>query len=381
MREKPAGLRHAVVVMRTISSQRDGRLVPTRDGEPPAAPVVRKVNPLEDPRWDLDLESRPEASIFHTASWARVMKDTYGFRPSYFTTGSSARDGALLPLMEVHSWLTGVRGVSLPFTDECPMLEAGGKSGRLLFDAAREYGRIRGWRYLECRAGREYLGDAAASTSFFRHRLEIRATEAELFSGVNEAGRRAIRKAEKSGLALEFSRDLGSVKSFYRLLCKTRRRHGLPVQPFALFANIQRNILANGLGWVVLARLGAVPVAGAVYLRFGHTATYKYGASDARFQHLRANNLVMWGAIKHFAQEGITALDFGRTSLANEGLRRFKLGFGARESRIDYVRFSFREHRFVTVPDRAAGWHALVFRWFPDRLLQFVGALAYKHAA
>ena len=28
----------------------------------------------------------------------------------------------LLPLMEVDSWLTGRRGISLPFTDECEPL-------------------------------------------------------------------------------------------------------------------------------------------------------------------------------------------------------------------------------------------------------------------
>ena len=74
---------------------------------------------------------------------------------------------------------------------------------------------------------------------------------------------------------------------------------------------------------------------------------FKFGASDHAFQHLRPNNLVMWEAIKRYAADGFKSLHLGRTSQANDGLRRYKLGFGARGERIEHCRYDFRKRAFT----------------------------------
>ena len=124
-----------------------------------------------------------------------------------------------------------------------------------------------------------------------------------------------------------------------------------------------------------------VPVAGAVFFHFGKTAIYKFGASHKAFQHLRANNLVMWEAIKWHARRGLGMLDFGRTSLENEGLRRFKLGWGTQERLIDYFRYDQRKAGFVTARDESAGWHNRIFRMLPVPLSRLIGATFYRHVA
>jgi lipid II:glycine glycyltransferase (peptidoglycan interpeptide bridge formation enzyme) len=174
---------------------------------------------------------------------------------------------------------------------------------------------------------------------------------------------------------------MSAVRTFYALLCKTRQRHGLPAQPFGFFANIQRHILARNQGQVVLAHHGETPVAGAVYFHFGTAAIYKFGASDESLQHLRANNLVMWEAIKWHAAHGFTHLDFGRTSLTNEGLRKFKLGWGTTERLIEYVRQDLPTGAFIIAPDEASGWYNRVFNHMPVSLSRLAGALLYKHMA
>ena len=50
------------------------------------------------------------------------------------------------------------------------------------------------------------------------------------------------------------------------------------------------------------------------------------------FQNLRPNNLVMWEGIKSLMQRGADTLHLGRTSMENEGLRRFKLSRGIFDS-------------------------------------------------
>ena len=110
-------------------------------------------------------------------------------------------------------------------------------------------------------------------------------------------------------------------------------------------------------------------------------ALYKYGASDEAFQHLRGNNLVMWEAIRWLRRLGVTTLHFGRTSLGNEGLRRFKLGWGVREEMIEYVKFDYKRNQFVQEADAAAGWHNRFFRIMPSCLSRLTGAMLYRYWA
>jgi CelD/BcsL family acetyltransferase involved in cellulose biosynthesis len=346
--------------------------------------TIQQTNPLDVSDWDADIASVPGVTLFHGAGWARVLHDTYGYRPVYFKGLENQRIVGLLPSMDVDSWLTGRRGVSLPFTDECAPLCSDSSSFSPLFAAAREYGRARKWKSLELRGGASYwTADSGyrPSTNFWGHRLALEPVEATLFSRLESSVRRAVRKAEQTALQVDVSTDLAALATFYDLLCLTRKRHGVPPQSWKFFANIHRHILAPGKGCVVLARLGDSAVAGAVYLHSGKTVLYKYGASDEAQQHLRANNLVMWNGIKWHAERGFLSLDFGRTSLANEGLRRFKLSWGTQEYGIAYSKIDCEHNTFGIAEDKAAGWHTRIFQKMPIPIARIVGEALYRHVA
>ncbi len=339
------------------------------------------VNPLRRADWDQQVAACPESTFFHSTAWARVLTETYGFKPVYLVAAPAAGRPGVLPLMEVDSWLTGRRGVGLPFTDECEPLAGDNGVFQDLFQSALKLGRERGWKYVECRGGGRFFPEAPPSLVHYTHCLTLAADEKSIFARLDGAVRRAIRKAEKAGLQVTVSRDLAAVKAFYGLLVKTRRRHGLPPQPFSLFLNIFRHILRQNMGVVVVARNGYAPVSAAVFLQWGDRAIYKYGASDEQFQHLRGNNLVMWEAIKWCGGQGLRSLHLGRTSLGNSGLRKFKLGWGAEEGKIAYFKFDLRRQEFVVEHDETEGWHNRVFRTSPALLSRLAGRLLYRHWA
>lgn len=351
---------------------------------PPATKFsdVQVLNPLTLADWDERLRRLPGAGFFHSQAWARVLHGTYGYDPVYLV--QAAPDGSwlgLLPLMGIQSWLTGRRGISLPFTDEVEPLVPDAATFDALFRAGQSLAERSHWKYLECRGGRSWRPEAPASTSFLHHTLDLTIGEPALLAGCDDAVRRAIRKAEKSQVEVTFSRDAGAVHDFYRLLELTRRRHGVPPQPYAFFEQIQRQVMAGGHGQVVLARHQGRPVAGAVYFQFQGRVIYKFGASDETQQQLRANNLVMWRAIQHFTREGQVELDFGRTSLGNTGLRQFKRSWGTQEETLSYLRYDCRQHTFVTAPDEAEGWHNRIFRAMPLSLSRLAGRMLYRHIA
>lgn len=341
---------------------------------------VHWTNPLEHPDWDerLASQSRTGLSFFHSAAWARVLAETYDYEPVYFVSDAS---GAVLPLMEVSSPLTGQRAVALPFTDICEPLCADKAEFHKLFRNAVELGQARGWKYLEFRGGESSFKGTEPSLSFYGHIIDIPVNDEVYFSQLKGPVRTAIRKAEKSEVRVEISRDLAAVKEYYLLHCKSRKRHGLPPQPFSFFRNIHRHALLSGLGIVVLARWGNMPVAGAIFFQSGEKAIYKFGASDESFQHLRGNNLVFHSAISWLSKNGVRKLDLGRTAMANEGLRRFKLGWNATETKISYYRFCLRQKNFVSMRDEGSGWHNHIFKALPLPVSRIAGELLYRHWA
>ena len=217
-------------------------------------------------------------------------------------------------------------------------------------------------------------------TKFYGHTLDLRSGAEELATRFASPVRRAIRKAERSGVKAVIVRNRAAINDFYQLHVQTRRRHGLPPQPVSFFLNIYEHIINRGLGFIVLAQHGPRPIAAAIFFRFGKNALYKYGASDKRFQELRANNLVMWQGIQFLARNGAEKLHFGRTEQENEGLRRFKLSWNTQEETIDYFRVD-PSGRQCLAPARShdSGLHKKVFGRLPLLLNRLAGSMIYPH--
>ena len=131
------------------------------------------MNPLQDPLWDQHILKLKDASFFHTSIWAKTLKDSYGYTPNYLVKTEDGVIKALLPVMQVKSFLTGSRGVSLPFTDYCFPLLAEDYSLEELFEELKDYGQKQGWKYIELRGKENTLSENAAKTDYYRHYLEL----------------------------------------------------------------------------------------------------------------------------------------------------------------------------------------------------------------
>lgn len=343
--------------------------------------TVEIVDPLVDPRWDGMLELYSDAGIFHSSSWARVLCENYGYRPAYFVVRAGGRLLGLLACVEVNSWIIGRRGVALPFTDQSEPLFTDDTDPNGLLLAILNQGRAMGWKSFSLHGGSNLLTSDVPSLAFYTHSLDLSPHCDRLFHGLKDTVRRHVRQAQRNGLAVEIGRSTALMDAYYSLHCLTRKKHGIPPQPVGFFHSIQRNLLHSGLGFIAIARAKAKPVAGAVFLHQGKQAYYKFGASDEDDLRLRGNNLVMWESICQLKKEGFALLNFGRTSITNEGLRRYKLGWGTKESTVHYHRFDFRKNRFVADRDQANGFHNRIFGLMPILALRWCGRMMYRHVA
>ena len=339
------------------------------------------VDPTQYLNWDELLISTPGSSFFHTSSWAKVLKEAYGYTPKYFTEIDGGRISTLIPIMEVKSFLTGKRGVSLPFSDYCEPIVSDGINFQEVLNFVLAEGKERNWKYLELRSFKDLSPFAFPSLTYLGHTLSLSGEENQIFPSFRDSTKRNTKKAVKEGVEVKIDHSLESVEEFCRLNCLTRKEHGLPPQPFSFFERIYDHIISKNLGLVVLASYEQKAVAGAVYFHFGNKAVYKYGASDIRYQDLRANNLVMWEAIRWYSQNGYKNLCFGRTEPENSGLIQFKSGWGTTEQPISYYRYDFKKEAFIPGHSRTTGFHNRVFKNMPVPILKKVGALLYRHFA
>jgi hypothetical protein len=337
------------------------------------------LNPLEISDWDNLALATGKASFFHSAAWARVLVESYGYKPQYFTSLENESLSSLVPFMEINSWLTGKRGVSLPFTDECPQIAPDSKLSQEMVEHVIDFGERAGWKYIEWRSGERFPEKGSASDSYFTHELDLTGTEEELLSNLRDSTRRNIEKASRGGVLVEISNSLDSIQSFYRLNCMTRRRHSLPPQPSSFFSKILEHIILKGQGRIVSAFHSGKSIASAVFFNFGKKVIYKYGASDLRYQRLRPNNLLLWEAIRYHREQGFETLNLGRTAPENKGLRQFKRGWGTVEARLHYYRYDLKKNRFLAgqsgskIPYKA-------LRFMPTPMLRIAGDFLYRHA-
>ncbi len=340
------------------------------------------VDPLLEPRWNRWILEIPGATFFHTSEWAHVLTQSYNFT----LHNAVVRDGsgqicAILPVAEVRSWWTGRRGVCLPFSDECAPLARNPAVLASAVQTLSELGRRRRWDYLEIRGGGETPDNAIQSDEFLTHRIPLEATEQLQFSRLKDTHRRNIRKAQREGVEIHHFRSTEGIRAYYALHCLTRKRLGVPPQPWRFFRLLEKYVIEAGRGFVSLARFDQHWIAGAVYFEFASEALYKFGASNPEFQHLRANNLLMWEALHHFREKGLRQLSLGRTDTHSTGLLQFKRGWGGEESRVAYYRMGIC--RSLSTPKAGDDHHRNlreeVLRRLPIGMLRGIGALLYRH--
>jgi len=248
--------------------------------------TISNIDPIQDPRWSALLEKHSDASIFHTVGWLKALQRTYGFHAAVYTsTAASAdlEDGIVC--CRVHSWLTGNRTVSLPFSDHCqPLVKNDGTFVELLSFLYRE--RMPG-EFIEIRPVRMQSSIVQATASiqeaktYCLHRLDISDSRHDIFARFHkDCIQRKIHRAERENLVYHSGRSISLLKDFYGLQVRTRRKHGLPPQPFRWFSNLL-DCLGDQLT-IHTATKDELPVAAMITIRFKKTVTYKYGCSNPK---------------------------------------------------------------------------------------------------
>lgn len=347
-----------------------------------AVPGDASILELTSPCWADFVAKHPEATPFHHPDWARLVASCYGFRA--FALATRDATGAIragLPVVEVRHLGRGPKWVSLPYTDFCPRLTSAREEQGELAATLRRASSAAGVRQVEVRG--PLAGGSATGATALRHVLALGRDPAEVHAGFHRSQvQRNIRRAEREGLTVrQATRPEDLLGTFYRLHLRTRRRQGVPVQPRRFFRLLWENAISTGLGSVLIVEASAEPIAAAVFLSWNGTVIYKFGASDASAWSLRPNHLLFWHAIREACEQGHRWFDFGRTDIGQEGLRNFKLSWGAVEEPLVYETLGGKPGSAPPAGGMAARMLGPVIRHSPLLLCRAVGETLYRYVA
>jgi hypothetical protein len=87
----------------------------------------------------------------------------------------------------------------------------------------------------------------------------------------------------------------------------------------------------------------------------------------------------MWQGIQFLTRNGAEKLHFGRTECGNDGLRRFKVSWGAEEETIDYFRVDPSGRKCLVPATPNSGFHKKIFRKLPLAVNRLAGSMIYPH--
>jgi CelD/BcsL family acetyltransferase involved in cellulose biosynthesis len=333
-----------------------------------------------DSRWTRLVDGAPEATAFHQPAWLHALTQTYGYEPLVLALVDAQGEAAAgIPVTLVRRPLSGATYVSLPFTDHCPPIARDGAALELLAAALRDWRRRPGGSGLEIRGHLPAASGLHGEVVGVRHLLPLDGASDEL-SKLKPAVARHVRAAMRAGVEVRVSRSWADMETFYRMHVLTRRRLGVPVQPKRFLKAVWEQVVEPGMGFLSVAEDGGgAAVATALFLAHGQALIYKYGASDASRWELKPNHLLFWRAIGWGRENGFRELDFGKSDLGSDGLRRFKSGWGAEEVPLEYMR-SERSGPGAAGSERLAGALKAVISHSPALVCRATGELLYRYA-
>jgi len=310
-----------------------------------------------------------------------LLAECYGYRPFVLVSLDEAGrvDGGI-PLMDVESRLTGRRWISLPFSDYCtPLCARPSVLESLVGYLCDQYEKKAVPRveiHSLIRGGPLVHNDER----YVLHTLKLLKDPEAIWKAFDRTRvRQPLKQVAQRGVEVRRATAKSDIFIFYEMLVQTRRRHGAPVQPRRFFDLFWDRIVANDLGFLLLAYKDEEPVGGTVFAHHRGTLTAKYNASAPKHWHLRANNSLTWSAIKWGCENGYSCFDFGRTELSNQSLRGYKGGWGAVEEPLVYSTIADREPKHSS--GRLDAIVKLVIRRSPPAVCRWLGESLYKHYA
>ena len=344
--------------------------------------ILVRIDPRNNPLWGRLLE-RQRDSLFHSGLWLDVLHQTYQMD----IQANLLLNDVGQPEAGIHyctiSDIRGERIISLPFSDYCDPLLSTGTQWNALIAPLLDLGQPMNMR---CLHNEIPLDDPRYQQVKHAkwHGVDLEGDSELIWSRIESSARRAIRKAEKSGITVRLAQDEQDLRAFFKLHLGIRKyKYRLLAQPYRFFQNIWEIFSNSGRAALMLATVGEDVIGSVMYLGWGSTLYYKFSASSAAHLEYRPTDLLIWEGMKYAKDHGYTFLDLGLSDWDQDGLVRYKRKFATSEKTITFLQHQV--DRPMSVQEQAVPQLLSTFTdlltdpTVPDEITERAGDAIYRY--
>jgi len=281
-------------------------------------------------------------NLFYSKRWLDVLQSSYNFE-WMFAEDDVSNTYFLFAYIDN---LSGKKIISLPFSDYTPI--NGENSEKVVNVIRKAIERFPEYRFVIKTSVSQYdpfFSSFKAERHAYYHSISLEEPEGKKLSS---SFKRGVKKALKSEVSTEISYDIDALHTFYKMYHTLRlnKFKSIP-QPFSFFSAIHKSFIDPKQGFVLQAKFQDSVIASIIVLKHKQTLYYKFGSSDQNFLDKRPNNLLFSELIKIAREMKCTSIDLGLSgsSLAYEGLVRFKESMGGKRFPITYFSYAPKEYK------------------------------------
>ena len=294
--------------------------------EPGMSLVVEELGSERAAAWDAFVGSHPEASHYHRAGWARVVREAFGQKAHYLLARRGEEIEGVLPIVGFANPLFGRYLVSMPYLNRGGILASSSEARDALRSAANDLVARTSSDFCELRHVKGIDPSLPAREDKVSMSLAVDRDREVLWKEIGPKVRNLVRKAEKSGLTAREGDPARDLVSFYDVFARNMRDLGTPVYSSRFFVEVFREF-PDSCRLSVVEHEGRTAAA-AICVTHGGFTEIHWAASRHELLRLSPNMLLYWDAISHAAESGLREFCFGR-STEGSGPYRFKKQWGA----------------------------------------------------
>jgi lipid II:glycine glycyltransferase (peptidoglycan interpeptide bridge formation enzyme) len=192
--------------------------------------------------------------------------------------------------------------------------------------------------------------------------------------------RQRINRAKKSNIFVTEVSSESGMRIFFKLHCLSRKKFGIPVQPYKFFKNMWEILYPRKMIGVLIATIETQPVSAILFLKYKQRIHAEYMGTDDGFLKYSPNILLFWIAIKKAKDEGYKFFDFGGSSIKNKNLINFKKRWGTIEEDIPHYYYPDVKGISANYEENIL-FHKLrdIYCKMPDKINRHLGSLIYRH--
>jgi FemAB-related protein (PEP-CTERM system-associated) len=286
-----------------------------------------RADPRIDRAWSEAVGELSDSRLAHSPEWFTVIRRAYGHEPLYLRAEDEEGGGGVLPAFIVRRPLLGTVITSMPFLDGGGPCSSSPALAHALIERLMDEARREGAETVELRCT-ERLGLAWQPTeSKVNLMLPLPGEADRLWRQFDGSVRNQIRKAERSGLSVEFGGP-EKLAPFYETFAERMRDLGSPVHSEGFLRTVLES--CGGRARIALISKGRTIVGGLIALAFKDRLVAPWAACLKDYRSLCPNMLLYWATLRTACGEGFRRFDFGRSSRGS-GTYRFKRQWGALE--------------------------------------------------